>query len=285
MANALVVLTWTQRASEGCAELRKQYGNWCALDGRHQQQDDGKQYFSAFWLAIGFYRVGAIVNAISQGVDAVFLDSDTVVLRNFLPLIRSLDGADIVTSAERCVVRNHTRPYDRAELTDWSINIGFVYLRAVPGNVRCASSWMAKMFRDVVVSGKTWDQIAFNLVFPNCYREFGLVWYGLDPRAFQLGCGPAGFKQCGCTFDDADVQAYESGPRGERVSQKFLPFSAPGGVCGPADWRDWYIKHYNCIHGFNGSSPQAVKAMYMANLMDAARNNVQGVIMPVRRRG
>ncbi|KXZ45359.1 hypothetical protein GPECTOR_55g265 [Gonium pectorale] len=284
LANILVVLTWTQQAYDRCTELRHQYGHHCAVDSRHQQQDDGKHYFSAFWLAMGFYRVGAIVNAISQGLDTVFLDSDTVVLGDFLLLIQSLDGADVVTTTERCVVRNYSRPYDRNELTAWTANIGLTYFRAVPGTLRCGTSWMARMFHDVVISGRTWDQVAFNVVFPDCYRHFGLVWYGLDPRVFQLSCGQAGFKQCGCTFDDADVQAYESGGeavRPERMSQKFVPFSSPG-VCGPADWRLWHTKHYNCIIGVNGSSPQVVKAEYMRNLIKAAHSNTTGVIMPSR---
>eukprot|EP00798_Chlamydomonas_sp_ICE-L_P017502 gene17502-23814_t len=145
-----------------------------------------------------------ILNALSLDYDVIFLDTDIVAFKNFVPHVLSL-GADIASTIEKCrafddKINLHAKsiPHDAKGVVIPTFNIGVTYFRATPAVLRCVHAWMFDMWVEVEFRPHLWDQDLFKKVVTRCTLYNNVSLHALSPRMFNSAC----FKPCGCAYTD-----------------------------------------------------------------------------------
>ncbi|PNW73812.1 hypothetical protein CHLRE_13g573700v5 [Chlamydomonas reinhardtii] len=85
----------TRHADEKCEDLRRSYSHSCTGDGGSGLYDGDNVYPSHKALAYGMVKLRYMVNALTTNLDIVYVDADTVFLRDPIPLLlRAAEEAD-----------------------------------------------------------------------------------------------------------------------------------------------------------------------------------------------
>lgn len=221
----VAIVVWSRQDLATCRNMAE-YHHQCVRDPEHKNAEGVFGFHSVGFHSLGFAKVKYIVNAVSLGIDTVFLDTDIVVLQDPIPHMAG-QPADLLGSMEKCIVVNTT--YDYQNLAAKEIppfNIGVLYFRATAGVARCVDNWWWDMFNEVQGRPKVWDQELYGKILSKCNQYHDVSWRALDPRRFQSAC----FPQCGCAFDDDEVDGRQTMPA------RGIPYldAAPAAAAAPA---------------------------------------------------
>ncbi|GAX73717.1 hypothetical protein CEUSTIGMA_g1170.t1 [Chlamydomonas eustigma] len=232
----------------------------CVLDKDVQLGNHSLPSQSVGFRMIGFAKVKYILNTIALGHDVIFMDTDVVAFKDFLPYILGL-GSDIAAMVEKCMVIDDKASYtghnlpalyrpqpacckcmvidDKASYTGHNLpalNIGITYFRSSPGVTRCVHSWLYDMWREVVTRPLIWDQDVFRKVMQVCTKNFGVRLQAFSPRSLNSYC----FKYCGCLYSEEDV-LIKMGEDLRPIHHFSTNKSCPASVV-----QSWLLMHFPC---------------------------------------
>eukprot|EP00198_Chlamydomonas_reinhardtii_P004166 XP_001693502.1 predicted protein [Chlamydomonas reinhardtii] len=197
----------TRHADEKCEDLRRSYSHSCTGDGGSGLYDGDNVYPSHKALAYGMVKLRYMVNALTTNLDIVYVDADTVFLRDPIPLLlRAAEeaDADVVDGEEE----GGSEPrVDAGEGVRYAT--GLVLYRSTPAALRCAYSLLLDM-ASLASRGHSvgrgspnssdgsssseeeavvWEQERFAAFMPTCMGALGRGLAALPTSAVLTTCG------------------------------------------------------------------------------------------------
>ena len=195
-----LVVACDSKASE--VQCRNLISEGCFVDEDLNLGDKALGFHSLGFNAIGFAKVKYILNTLSIGVDAIFLDADILVFSNFVPYVLSM-ASDVSAMVEKCKVVDDQASYSHHPIAGFPMfNIGITYFKSRAGVIRCVYSWIFDMWQEVKDRPNVWDQDVFRKVFFHCARHNDLHLQAFSPRVFNSHC----YKPCGCNYSNFEIE-------------------------------------------------------------------------------
>ncbi|GIL61718.1 hypothetical protein Vafri_16116 [Volvox africanus] len=193
------------------------------------------------FYGLSFVKVLTILDALTLGVDILFLDSDQVFFRNPLPYMLARD-IDVLVSGD-CGQRDDVTP--AALFPRINSNIGLLYMRSTAILTRAVNDWLYYLARRAAGGMRpVLDQSTFMGAMERVSVDVGpqrMSLAMLVPDFFPHRC----MSPCGC-----DTEGLSPGDLGKRLNKTYR------GTCHPDVVRKWYNFHVPCVGDMNNKAKQ-----------------------------
>ncbi|KAG2490721.1 hypothetical protein HYH03_010877 [Edaphochlamys debaryana] len=233
------VLTLPNNTAASCSRHSAALGAHCAaVRSPMFTPHDAYGYMTLPSFALSFAKILTLANVLSAGADVLFLDCDQVLFKNPLPYLLERD-MDVQLTGGGCFAREDDKPDPGFPSND--INIGFVYLRAVPMAIRAMTDWLHIVVHRARRGSPTMDQPAFHIMFEDLLADGLMPKYItgtiLRSELFPQYCnGP-----CGCNTKGKKLGQKGNAERRDKAS----------GMCRTEAVRNWYNFHVPCSGDLN----------------------------------
>ncbi|GLI71074.1 hypothetical protein VaNZ11_015963 [Volvox africanus] len=257
LANHLVarLMTMPNATATHCNRLSNRFGARCVPMASPIFNADNYGYKTSAYYGLSFVKVLTILDALTIGVDAFFLDSDQVFFRNPLPYMLARD-IDVLVTGD-CGARDDETP--SARFPKINSNIGLLYFRSTPMVTRAVNEWLFYLVRKARDRRPVLDQGTFVGAMETISTDVGAQRMSvamLIPDFFPHRC----MSPCGC-----DTEGLSPGQLGRKL------YRTEGSACQPLFVRKWYHFHVPCNGDMNSKATTLQKLLRL----------YQGVVGPV----